>query len=493
MARLTALLLLTFLGITDILAQPTQQVRIERKFEREPDEAEWRAVSRKEFRYQNPQKEETSLFINTEAGWKQKNRDKYTYNNARKILSHDSYLFNEADNSVFLQSITENSYLNDTLLTYSLFTRKVFEESISTFQSDIQLEYTSDLQVSTRITRFKESVDGKWSGNKIDYFYDAKGCLTRTAYSQLTDAESWRLTRTEHITRDGNCRELEFTRFSHTGPDSLEVYARYSTYEESENVSRSSRYERFITDGAWQLVFDREIRRSQDSVIDITINEELAFTIRKTRIEVNGLLVTTSSEITSSSMEGFQEVSRSSYFYEGDLLTRIEWEERGSDIQNNEGGEGITSYKYDSKGRRISYQVESILNGKTSFYSEQSSFRCDEALQSVETRIRNSSEVRDAMTQYEYYSDPDCDGPDFDSAILLYPNPASDHLWVYSGQDLLNAQMRIIDLTGKIILKQVNSETSYTSLDISTLKEGMYILEIETEGYKKSARFVKYE
>lgn len=69
----------------------------------------------------------------------------------------------------------------------------------------------------------------------------------------------------------------------------------------------------------------------------------------------------------------------------------------------------------------------------------------------------------------------------------VYPNPAKDDLFIF-GTDEQVTEIRITDLSGKVILTEMN----YTdSIDISALQNGVYILGIVQHGVRNSARFIK--
>jgi hypothetical protein len=76
------------------------------------------------------------------------------------------------------------------------------------------------------------------------------------------------------------------------------------------------------------------------------------------------------------------------------------------------------------------------------------------------------------------------------SLISVYPNPASDMLYINSASEL-NSVM-VYDVVGQLV-KQVNLDRSFTSdLDISDLNNGVYILQVETvSGEYSSSKFVK--
>ncbi|MEY3398840.1 MAG: Secretion system C-terminal sorting domain, partial [Bacteroidota bacterium] len=73
--------------------------------------------------------------------------------------------------------------------------------------------------------------------------------------------------------------------------------------------------------------------------------------------------------------------------------------------------------------------------------------------------------------------------------ILVYPNPASDHLFVQtSGSDFLK-RIDISDISGRSIL-QVETDLRQP-IDVSGLPDGVYNLRVESAGSVSSVRFVK--
>ncbi|MBI1286774.1 MAG: T9SS type A sorting domain-containing protein [Flavobacteriales bacterium] len=71
-----------------------------------------------------------------------------------------------------------------------------------------------------------------------------------------------------------------------------------------------------------------------------------------------------------------------------------------------------------------------------------------------------------------------------ESSINVYPNPVSDALFVQSDQrENLLADIRIIDLSGREILNRANVRLGHaaTSLDVSQLSAGTYVLEIRSQ------------
>jgi len=73
-----------------------------------------------------------------------------------------------------------------------------------------------------------------------------------------------------------------------------------------------------------------------------------------------------------------------------------------------------------------------------------------------------------------------------ENKVLIYPNPANNTLH-FRGLSELN-KISIFDLTGKLCLvKQISNN----QLDISSLKHGLYIIQIETSKGIETNKFVK--
>jgi len=76
-----------------------------------------------------------------------------------------------------------------------------------------------------------------------------------------------------------------------------------------------------------------------------------------------------------------------------------------------------------------------------------------------------------------------------ESGIILFPNPAQDNISIKSSIELKSA--KIISTDGKIV-NDFNLTNSQKNLDISSLKIGTYLVEIEsTTGYIQRLKFLK--
>jgi len=69
----------------------------------------------------------------------------------------------------------------------------------------------------------------------------------------------------------------------------------------------------------------------------------------------------------------------------------------------------------------------------------------------------------------------------------VYPNPASDILYIDMNNQTLN-RISIIDVTGRVMENRKVEDNGRISLDVSGLKGGLYMLLLEGDGFKSVAR-----
>jgi hypothetical protein len=69
--------------------------------------------------------------------------------------------------------------------------------------------------------------------------------------------------------------------------------------------------------------------------------------------------------------------------------------------------------------------------------------------------------------------------------LEVYPNPASDHIYLKSEEKNLSVQ--ISDLNGRVVLETTNINNS--SVDISQLKKGMYLIRVYNKNYSSNSIF----
>ena len=83
------------------------------------------------------------------------------------------------------------------------------------------------------------------------------------------------------------------------------------------------------------------------------------------------------------------------------------------------------------------------------------------------------------------------------NAINLFPNPASDKIYITSDINLSGATITIADISGKIIKTELTESIStglnYYQVDISNLIPGIYLLNIIDKSGNISSRKVVVE
>lgn len=73
---------------------------------------------------------------------------------------------------------------------------------------------------------------------------------------------------------------------------------------------------------------------------------------------------------------------------------------------------------------------------------------------------------------------------DIESGISIFPNPVNNELNIRFENDIVNCEIKMYDLTGRLTLSQANLDLSQVVLDVSTLPNGSYILEINSDNQK---------
>ena len=80
--------------------------------------------------------------------------------------------------------------------------------------------------------------------------------------------------------------------------------------------------------------------------------------------------------------------------------------------------------------------------------------------------------------------------PEFDrDALSIFPNPAQETLYINYTEDLAGSKTTLYDLSGRVIMYSVL--TTAKSIDISSLKPGMYWLQIDINGQLVNRKFIK--
>ena len=72
-------------------------------------------------------------------------------------------------------------------------------------------------------------------------------------------------------------------------------------------------------------------------------------------------------------------------------------------------------------------------------------------------------------------------------AFSIYPNPTTDILNIAQTSAVQVSHIDLYDMVGKHVLRKINSNT----LDLSSLSDGIYLLEISSNQGKHKSRIVK--
>ena len=72
----------------------------------------------------------------------------------------------------------------------------------------------------------------------------------------------------------------------------------------------------------------------------------------------------------------------------------------------------------------------------------------------------------------------------------MYPNPSKDYLTIQLPTGVLNANIQLFDITGRL-LKTSKVITSIKQIDVQNLSSGIYILKITSEGKSGAKQFIK--
>lgn len=78
------------------------------------------------------------------------------------------------------------------------------------------------------------------------------------------------------------------------------------------------------------------------------------------------------------------------------------------------------------------------------------------------------------------------------NALLeLYPNPASSGILLQTGPGQNIRKARVADMTGREVMIRTFAGSAKQPLDISALLPGMYLVQVETDKGRATARFIK--
>jgi uncharacterized membrane protein len=79
----------------------------------------------------------------------------------------------------------------------------------------------------------------------------------------------------------------------------------------------------------------------------------------------------------------------------------------------------------------------------------------------------------------------------FDLDITLFPNPVADNLVIDWGENTGTVELKIMQLNGRLLITETLLNTSKTSIDVSGLVQGFYLIEINIDGNRSIQKFIK--
>lgn len=480
-------LIIKLVLICSLSAQSQEKVREEIRHEKN-DEGDLLPVRRTVYKYNGEQFEEEVSYVREDNAWTLRSVDRYWYNPASLVVRHTSRIYNK--NGLFLESDIGISYLDDTLELKSNYIRRVYDEQNSVFESATENTYTADRKIQSAAYWIRESPEAPLNGHRTFNEYNEQGCLSKVAFA-VWQNEDWQDYGGIRYIYDQGCRRTRELRYTLENGTETETNGLLYTYQTAGNISSMTRFFRRNPQQAWQFDLEEITRVNGDSTIRIRTNNEQTFEVRRTTILVNNLKTEEFSEISYEDQDEFILTSRSAFRYENERLVEIRFDEWSADEENALTRYGVVNYEYDDQGNILAYTSNSMQNGLAAYYSEKTGYRCDGVKSEVRVTTRNQNADEENLTTFSYYSDPPCDGADFEQNLLVYPNPARNEIWIYSGTGLDEQTIEILDRSGRIVERRQPEGLSYDNLDISRLVPGLYILRVRGSDNEASVRFIK--
>jgi len=75
--------------------------------------------------------------------------------------------------------------------------------------------------------------------------------------------------------------------------------------------------------------------------------------------------------------------------------------------------------------------------------------------------------------------------------VKIYPNPSNGIFNITSLKNIENASISIVDVNGRIVYKETKTIQGTSSIDLSNLKTGIYIINIKGDNFSKTEKLIK--
>lgn len=133
-------------------------------------------------------------------------------------------------------------------------------------------------------------------------------------------------------------------------------------------------------------------------------------------------------------------------------------------------------------GSPLVYSINPTITGLTTIQHSNSTPGAYE-------RLLNATVDNDKICSYEIIND--IDESSISTPITVFPNPANDHISLHLENSVLHhaAEVTLYDLSGKVVHSQSMKEL--TTIDISELAQGVFIIEVKNGNDTFRTKFIK--
>ncbi|HQW68234.1 MAG TPA: T9SS type A sorting domain-containing protein [Flavobacterium sp.] len=78
-----------------------------------------------------------------------------------------------------------------------------------------------------------------------------------------------------------------------------------------------------------------------------------------------------------------------------------------------------------------------------------------------------------------------------DSGVMVYPNPSADGKFFFTNQEGKFSTVSVVNSLGKVVVKPFDCAQGNNSVDLSGMADGIYLLLLEGDGVRKTAKVMK--